>query len=168
MDTSVPLPAPDAAGATRRLSYTPSYNHGPRTPQALKAAIRYAAPFTYDNRDSTALPDPSFIQLPDPTPRFGPVRRAAVGSPPAQTIQEWLGLEPLGSSHKQPGIPHQCWKNTPSGKSALTNSSNWYTGRTDDYSLHDAVSDFRQQKKQKRQKSPFPSTASLSSTHLHP
>ena len=59
---------------TRRFSSTPSYNHRPRTPQALDGAIRYATPFAYDHPASTTLSDPSFLQLPLPSP----------------AIQEWL------------------------------------------------------------------------------
>ena len=42
-----PLPPPNQM-STRRFSSTPSYNHGPRTPQALDGALRFASSFTYD------------------------------------------------------------------------------------------------------------------------
>ena len=47
-----PLPPPNPR-SNRRLSSTPSYHHGPRTPQALDAAICYAAHFTYDDPPPT-------------------------------------------------------------------------------------------------------------------
>ena len=43
-----PLPPPNPR-SNRRFSSTPSYHYGPRTPQALDAAIRYAANFSYDD-----------------------------------------------------------------------------------------------------------------------
>ena len=44
-----PLP-PSNPLSNRRFSSTPSYHYGPRTPQALDAAVRYAANFSYDDQ----------------------------------------------------------------------------------------------------------------------
>ena len=49
-----PLPPPNPL-SNRRFSSTPSYHYGPRTPQALDAAIRYAANFSYDDPIPTHL-----------------------------------------------------------------------------------------------------------------
>ena len=74
------------------FSATPSYNHRPRAPQALDGALRFASSFTYDTPPAISHSASSFLQLPDPVSRFGPVRRPAAGpfpSPP-QDIQDWL------------------------------------------------------------------------------
>ena len=86
-----PLPPP-SPHSNRRFSFTPSYNHGPRTPHALEAAIRFAAPFTYDNPPATHPFTASFMQLPDPVTRFGPVHHPTPTQlhPPPSDIQEWL------------------------------------------------------------------------------
>ena len=85
------LPPPNPH-STRRFSATPSYNHGPRTPQALDGAIRFASSFTYDTPPVPSPLTSSFLQLPDPVSRFGAVRRPTAGPfpPPPQDIQDWL------------------------------------------------------------------------------
>ena len=52
-----PLPTPNQMG-TRRFSATPFYNHGPRTPQALGGALRFASSFTHDTPLFSPLPLP--------------------------------------------------------------------------------------------------------------
>ena len=86
-----PLPPPNQM-STRRFSSTPSYNHGPRTPQALDGALRFASSFTYDTPPVLTPSTSSFLQLPDPVTKFGEVRRPATGPLPAppQDIQDWL------------------------------------------------------------------------------
>ena len=86
-----PLPPPNPL-SNRRFSSTPSYHYGPRTPQALDAAIRYAANFLYDDPIPTHPQAAAFVQLPDPTIRFGDVRRPTTEppSPPPSDIQTWL------------------------------------------------------------------------------
>ena len=86
-----PLPPPNPL-SNRRFSSTPSYHYGPRTPQALDAAIRYAANFSYDDPIPTHPQAAAFVQLPDPTIRFGDVRRPTTEppSPPPSDIQTWL------------------------------------------------------------------------------
>ena len=86
-----PLPPPNQM-STRRFSSTPSYNHGPRTPQALDGALRFASSFTYDTPPVLTPSTSSFLQLPDPVTKFGEVRRPAAGPLPAppQDIQDWL------------------------------------------------------------------------------
>ena len=86
-----PLPPPNQQG-TRRFSATPSYNHGPRTPQALNGALRFASSFSYDTPPVLTPSTSSFLQLPNPVSKFGEVRRPAAGpfpSPP-QDIQDKL------------------------------------------------------------------------------
>ena len=65
-----PLPPPNQM-STRRFSSTPSYNHGPRTPQALDGALRFASSFTYDTPPVLTSSTSSFLQLPDPVTKFG-------------------------------------------------------------------------------------------------
>ena len=86
-----PLPPPNPL-SNRRFSSTPSYHYGPRTPQALDAAIRYAANFSYDDPIPTHPQAAAFVQLPDPTIRFGDVRRPTTEppSPPPSDVQTWL------------------------------------------------------------------------------
>ena len=86
-----PLPPPNPL-SNRRFSSTPSYHYGPRTPQALDAAIRYAANFSYDDPTPTHPQAAAFVQLPDPTIKFGDVRRptAEPPSPPPPDVQTWL------------------------------------------------------------------------------
>ena len=87
-----PLPPPNPL-SNRRFSSTPSYHYGPRTPQALDAAIRYAANFSYDDPIPTHPQlAAAFVQLPDPTIRFGDVRRPTTEppSPPPTDVQTWL------------------------------------------------------------------------------
>ena len=86
-----PLPPPNPR-SNRRFSSTPSYHHGPRTPQALDAAIRYAANFTYDDPPPTHPLTSAFMQLPDPATRFGDIRRPTTEppSPPPPDVQSWL------------------------------------------------------------------------------
>ena len=64
----------------------------PRTPQALDAAIRYAANFSYDVPTPTHPHAAAFVQLPDPATRFGDIRRPTTEppSPPPADIQNWL------------------------------------------------------------------------------
>ena len=85
-----PLPPPNPL-SNRRFSSTPSYHSGPRTPQALDAAIRYAANFSYDDPIPTHPQAAAFVQLPDPTIRFGDVRRPTTEppSPPPSDVQTW-------------------------------------------------------------------------------
>ena len=86
-----PLPPPNPR-SNRRFSSTPSYHYGPRTPQALDAAIRYAANFSYDDPLPTHPHAAAFVQLPDPAIRFGDIRRPTTEppSPPPSDIQRWL------------------------------------------------------------------------------
>ena len=86
-----PLPPPNPL-SNRRFSSTPSYHYGPPTPQALDAAIRCAANFSYDDPIPTHPQAAAFVQLPDPTMRFGEVRRPTTEppSPPPSDIQTWL------------------------------------------------------------------------------
>ena len=86
-----PLPPPNPL-SHRRFSSTPSYHYGPRTPQALDAAIRYAANFSYDDPTPTHPQAAAFVQLPDPATRFGDIRRPTTEppSPPPADIQNWL------------------------------------------------------------------------------
>ena len=86
-----PLPPPNPL-SNRRFSSTPSYHYGPRTPQALDAAIRYAANFSYDDPTPTHPHAAAFVQLPDPATRFGDIRRPTTEppSPPPADIQNWL------------------------------------------------------------------------------
>ena len=86
-----PLPPPNPL-SNRRFSSTPSYHYGPRTPQALDAAIRYAANFSYDDPTPTHPQAAAFVQLPDPATRFGDIRRPTTEppSPPPADIQNWL------------------------------------------------------------------------------
>ena len=86
-----PLPPP-SPHSNRRFSSTQSYNHGHRTPQALDAAIRYAASFTYDDSPPSHPLTSAFMQLPDPVTRFAPIRRsvAAPLHPSPTDIQDWL------------------------------------------------------------------------------
>ena len=56
-----PLPPPNPR-SNRRFSSTPSYHYGPRTPQALDAAIRYAANFSYDDPPPTHPHTAAFVQ----------------------------------------------------------------------------------------------------------
>ena len=67
-----PLPPPNPL-SNRRFSSTPSYHYGPRTPQALDAAIRYAANFSYDDPTPTHPHAAAFVQPPDPATRFGDI-----------------------------------------------------------------------------------------------
>ena len=75
-----PLPPPNPL-SNRRFSSTPSYHYGPRTPQALDAAIRYAANFSYDDPLPTHPHAAAFLQLPDPATRFGDIRRPTTEPP---------------------------------------------------------------------------------------
>ena len=75
-----PLPPPNPL-SNRRFSSTPSYHYGPRTPQALDAAIRYAANFSYDDPIPTHPQAAAFVQLPDPTIKFRDVRRPTTEPP---------------------------------------------------------------------------------------
>ena len=75
-----PLPPPNPL-SNRRFSSTPSYHYGPRTPQALDAAIRYAANFSYDDPTPTHPHAAAFVQLPDPATRFGDIRRPTTEPP---------------------------------------------------------------------------------------
>ena len=86
-----PLPPPNPR-SNRRFSSTPSYHYGPRTPQALDAAIRYAANFSYDDPPPTHPHAAAFVQLPDPATRFGDIRRPTTEppSPPPSDVQRWL------------------------------------------------------------------------------
>ena len=86
-----PLPPPNPL-SNRRFSSTPSYHYGPRTPQALDAAIRYAANFSYDDPTPTHPQAAAFVQLPDPATRFGDIRRPTTEppSPPPADFQNWL------------------------------------------------------------------------------
>ena len=86
-----PLPPPNPR-SNRRFSSTPSYHYGPRTPQALDAAIRHAANFTYDDPPPTHPHTSAFMQLPDPATRFGDIRRPTTEppSPPPPDVQRWL------------------------------------------------------------------------------
>ena len=86
-----PLPPPNPL-SNRRFSSTPSYHYGPRTPQALDAAIRYAANFSYDDPTPTHPQAAAFVQLPDPIIKFGDVRRPTTEppSPPPPDVQTWL------------------------------------------------------------------------------
>ena len=86
-----PLPPPNPL-SNRRFSSTPSYHYGPRTPQALDAAIRYAANFSYDDPTPTHPQAAAFVQLPDPIIKFGDVRRPTTEppSPPPPDFQTWL------------------------------------------------------------------------------
>ena len=86
-----PLPPPNPL-SNRRFSSTPSYHYGPRTPQALDAAIRYAANFSYDDPLPTHPHAAAVLQLPDPATRFGDIRRPTTEppSPPPADIQNWL------------------------------------------------------------------------------
>ena len=86
-----PLPPPNPL-SNRRFSSTPSYHYGPRTPQALDAAIRYAANFSYDDPIPTHPQAAAFVQLPDPIIKFGDVRRPTTEppSPPPPDVQTWL------------------------------------------------------------------------------
>ena len=61
-----PLPPPNPL-SNRRFSSTPSYHYGPRTPQALDAAIRYAANFSYDDPTPT---HPSSCLCATPGPNY--------------------------------------------------------------------------------------------------
>ena len=84
-----PLPPPNPL-SNRRFSSTPSYHYGPRTPQALDAAIRYAANFSYDDPTPTHPQAAAFVQLPDPIIKFGDVRRPTTEppSPPPPDFQK--------------------------------------------------------------------------------
>ena len=97
-----PLPPPNPR-SNRCFSSTSSYNHGPRTPQALDAAIRYAAQFTYDDPPPSHPLTSAFMQLPDPFTRFGDIRRPTTEppSPPPPDVQSWLraGAPPLLENH---------------------------------------------------------------------
>ena len=86
-----PLPPPNPR-SNRRFSSTPSYHYGPRTPQALDAAIRYAANFSYDDPPPTHPHTAAFVQLPGPATRFGDIRRPTTEppSPPPSDVQRWL------------------------------------------------------------------------------
>ena len=86
-----PLPPPNPL-SNRRFSSTPSYHYGPRTPQALDAAIRYAANFSYDDPTPTHPQAAAFVQLPDLIIKFGDVRRPTTEppSPPPPDVQTWL------------------------------------------------------------------------------
>ena len=75
-----PLPPPNPL-SNRRFSSTPSYHYGPLTPQALDSAIRYAANFSYDDPTPTHPQAAAFVQLPDPTIKFGDVRRPTTEPP---------------------------------------------------------------------------------------
>ena len=99
-----PLPPPNPR-SNRRFSSTPSYHYGPRTPQALDAAIRHAANFSYDDPPPTHPHAAAFVQLPDPAIRFGDIRRPTTEppSPPPSDVQSWLQSGAI-RLHSQAGI----------------------------------------------------------------
>ena len=86
-----PLPPPNSAPTDVSPLLRP-YHYGPRTPQALDAAIRHAANFTYDDPPPTHPHTSAFMQLPDPATRFGDIRRPTTEppSPPPPDVQRWL------------------------------------------------------------------------------
>ncbi len=133
---------------TRRFSSTPSYNHRPRTPQALDGAIRYA----------TLVP-------PSRTPPFYNSLRPSVGPLPSPAIQEWLRAgAPRIHSKADYHIPGANIPTLPPtlekyfrGQISIDHLVTLLDARqTDDAALQNAVSAFCTQKRQNIQVAPIP------------
>ena len=101
-----PLPPPNPL-SNRRFSSTPSYHYGPRTPQALDAAIRYAANFSYDDPTPTHPQAAAFVQLPDLIIKFGDVRRPTTEPPsPSPPSLKAISLVTSAWINSSPSCPH--------------------------------------------------------------
>ena len=174
-----PLPPPNPH-STRRFSATPSYNHGPRTPQALDGAIRFASSFTYDTPPVPFALTSSFLQLPDPVSRFGEVRRPTAGPfpPPPQDIQDWLNAGAIRlHTHDEYKLPGANLQGLPPsiekcffGQISLDQSIALLDNApTDSSALQHAVQDFRSSKRARIDLAsiPVPPTLPLSPPPSH-
>ena len=85
-----PLPPPTADPTARRFSTTPDFNQGPRSLEVLDGALRYAAPFTYDDDQKVFLMDCKFVRLPDYMQLIGAPRHTDPPYTLDSSITTWL------------------------------------------------------------------------------